>query len=114
MKKHVPMGTNGRVKIKPAGMCPNMATPPKPKPRKKPNPYQAPITVKRYYKGIAYGVDLLRDDLLNLIEDEELKKLIKNRAQVLKTSSSNKLINLEKQKTKQKLKEWEEKEWESL
>ena len=108
------MGRNSAVKVKPAGMCPNMGTPPKPKPRKKPNPYRAPLPVKRYYKGIAYGLDLLRDDLLNNVEDEELKALIKERARILKASSALALTNLEKQKTKQKLKEWEEKEWERI
>ena len=61
-----------------------------------------PVLPSHIKKGISYGVDLLRDDLLNLIEDEELKKIIKNRSQILKAASSNKLINLEKQKTKQK------------
>ena len=95
------------------GMCPEM-TAAKKKKRKKPNPYRAPLSVKRYYKGIHYGVDLLRDDLLGLIDDEDLKALIKDRAKNVKVSSSLKLTALEKQKTKEKLKEWEDKEWESI
>ncbi len=97
-----------------AGMDPKMTVPPKKKPRKKPNPYKAPITVKRYYKGIAYGIQLLRDDLLGQIEDEELKRLIIDRAGVMMAASSRKLTELEKKKTKEKLLEWEEKEWERI
>lgn len=97
-----------------AGMDPKMTVPPKKKPRKKPNPYRAPITVKRYYKGIAYGIQLLRDDLLGQIEDEELKRLIIDRAGVMMAASSRKLTELEKKKTKEKLLEWEEKEWERI
>jgi len=104
---------------KPTGMCPNMATPPKKKPKKKPNPYRAPNTVKRYYKGIDYGIHLLRDELLNTLEEkglltDELKEVIKTKAQYTAMASTKKLTELEKQKTKQKIKEWEEKEWESL
>lgn len=97
-----------------AGMDPKMTVPPKKKPRKKPNPYRAPVTVKRYYKGIAYGIQLLRDDLLGQIEDEELKRLIIDRAGVMMAASSRKLTELEKKKTKEKLLEWEEKEWERI
>lgn len=104
---------------KPTGMSPNMATPPKPKKRKKPNPYRAPNTVKRYYAGIGYGVHLLRDDLLNRLEQDglltdELSHLIRERSRALVASSAKKLAELERQKTKQKMKEWEEKEWESI
>ena len=99
---------------KPAGMCPNMATPPKPKAKKKPNPYRAPNTVKRYYAGIEYGAQLLRDDLLEQIEDESIKELIRFRTGRVVTASKRKLFELEKQKTQQKLKEWEEKEWERI
>lgn len=94
----------------PSGMCPNMTKKAATK-RKKPKEYKAPLSVKNYYKGIAYGVDLLRDELLELIEDEETKEMIKLRAKVLKTTSGAKLKELEKQKTKQRIKEWEEKEW---
>lgn len=97
-----------------AGMDPKMTVPPKKKPRKKPNPYRAPVTVKRYYKGIAYGIQLLRDDLLGQIEDEELRKQIIDRAGVMMAASSRKLTELEKKKTKEKLLEWEEKEWERI
>ena len=97
-----------------AGMDPKMTVPPKKKPRKKPNPYRAPVTVKRYYKGIAYGIQLLRDDLLGQIEDEELKRQIIDRAGVMMAASSRKLTELEKKKTKEKLLEWEEKEWERI
>ena len=97
----------------PAGMCPNMTVERK-KPRKKPNPYRAPITVKRYYSGIHYGIDTLKEDLCSLIEDEDIKTLIKERAKAVKVGASKKLTEMEKAKTKQKLKEWEEKEWESI
>ena len=92
----------------------------KPKRRKKPNPYRAPITIKRYYAGIAYGVDLLRDDLIEHCQcadshdNEVIKQWIKERAQYMKATSNKKLTDLEKQKTKEKIKEWEEKEWENL
>lgn len=94
-------------------MSPQM-TQKKPAKRKKPNPYKAPTTVKRYYAGISYGIDLLRDELIALIDDEEQKQLIKDKARYLKSASNKKLTELEKQKTKQKLLEWEEKEWENL
>ena len=95
------------------GMCPKMSEPKKVT-RRKPKPYKAPVTVKKYYKGIHYGVDLLRDSLLESIEDEDIKSLIKDKAAKLKVSASLKLTNLEKQKTKQRIKDWEEKEWESI
>lgn len=97
-----------------AGMDPKMTVPPKKKPRKKPNPYRAPVTVKRYYKGIEYGIKVLRDDLLSQVEDEELKKLIAKRAGLMIGVSNKKLTDLEKKKTKEKLLEWEEKEWERI
>lgn len=99
---------------KPTGMCPNMTAPPKSKPRKKPNPYRAPNTVKRYYAGIAYGVDLLRDDLIERCDNPVIQEWVKDRARHLKAASNKKLTELEKKKTKEKLKEWEEKEWERL
>ena len=104
---------------KPTGMCPNMTAPVKVKPRKKPNPYRAPNTVKRYYAGINYGLQLLRDDLIKTLKEkelltEELEKEIKESSKSLAISSSRKLTELEKAKTKQKLKEWEEKEWERI
>ena len=86
----------------------------KPAKRKKPNPYKAPPTVKRYYSGIAYGIDLLRDDLIDSCDNDIVKQWIKDRAHRLKQSSSKKLTDLEKKKTKEKLKEWEEREWENL
>ena len=102
---------------KPTGMCPNL-TKPKKTVRKKPNPYKAPITIKRYYKGIEYGIQVLRDDLLNELPDtitkEELESLIKYRANRMVAASKQRLSLLEKRKTKEKIKEWEEKEWESL
>ena len=104
---------------KPTGMCPNMTAPVKVKPRKKPNPYRAPNTVKRYYAGIDYGIHLLRDELLKTLKEKELltaelEKEIKSSSKILAITSSRKLTELEKQKTKQKLKEWEEKEWERI
>lgn len=104
---------------KPVGMCPNMATPSKPKPRKKPNPYRAPNTVKRYYAGITYGMHLLRDDLIKTLSEkgmltDDLGKIIRDRTGHLATASGKKLTEMEKAKTKQKLKEWEEKEWERI
>ena len=86
----------------------------KPTKRKKPSPYKAPPMVKRYYSGIAYGIDLLRDDLIDHCDNDIVKQWIKDRAQRLKQSSSKKLTDLEKKKTKEKLKEWEEREWENL
>jgi len=86
----------------------------KPTKRKKPNPYKAPPTVKRYYSGIAYGIDLLRDDLIESCDSDIVKQWIKDRAQRLKQASSKKLTDLEKKKTKEKLKDWEEREWENL
>ena len=86
----------------------------KPAKRKKPNPYKAPPTVKRYYSGIAYGIDLLRDDLIDSCDNDIIKQWIKDRAHRLKQASSKKLTDLEKKKTKEKLKEWEEREWENL
>lgn len=98
----------------PAGMCPMMTKPPAKKPRKKPNPYKAPITVRKYYNGLNDGIRILRDDLLNLIEDDEIKEIISNRAKVMAAAQSKRLTELEKQKTKQRIKNWEEKEWESI
>ena len=95
------------------GMCPKMSEPKKIT-RRKPKPYKAPVTVKKYYKGINYGIDLLKEELINMIEDEETQALIKDKAAKLKISASLKLTNLEKQKTKQRIKDWEEKEWESI
>ena len=97
-----------------AGMSPDITKPKKTPPRKKPNPYKAPLHVKRYYKGIAYGMDVLRDDLIQLIDDENIQTLIKDRTRILKIASNATLTKLEKQKTKQKIKEWEEKEWEHV
>ena len=94
-------------------MSPNM-TKKKPTKRKKPNPYRAPNTVKRYYAGIAYGIDLLKDALVESSNDEVIHQWIKDKASNLKRLSSKKLTDLEKQKTKEKLKEWEEREWENL
>lgn len=103
---------------KPAGMCPNL-TKPVVKKRKKPNPYRAPLTVKRYYKGIEYGMRTLKEDLLiTLLEKglltDEIKETIQYRTTRLISGSNKKLTELEKRKTKQKIKEWEEKEWESI
>lgn len=109
--------TNMDKKQFPAGMCPYMVRTETAKAktkRKKPNPYKAPTSVKRYYDGIAYGIDVLRDDLLSKIEDEELKTLITGRARTMKLVSSNKLARMEKEKTKKKMLEWEEKEWEHI
>lgn len=99
--------------VAPSGMCPYM-TKPVLKKKKKPNPYRAPNTIKRYYAGINYGIDLLKDELLALIDDEQMQTIIKDKAKHLKISTSKKLTDLEKMKTKQKLKEWEDKEWESI
>lgn len=98
----------------PCGMCPKMTSQPKRKPRKKPSPYKAPVMVKRYYKGLNDGMFLLRDDLLEHIEDEEIKQIIKERTWRLTAAQSKKLTEMEKQKTKEKIKKWEEEEWMSL
>lgn len=100
--------------VSPSGMCPYLTQPVKKKKRKKPNPYRAPNTVKRYYAGIHYGIDALKEDLCGLIDDENIQCLIKERAKALKVGASKKLTEMEKAKTKQKLKEWEDKEWESI
>ena len=98
----------------PAGMCPNMTKPQKKKTRKKPSPYKSPIHVKRYYKGLTDGIAILRDDLLEQIEDEELKSLIKLRASRMAAAQSKRLTDLENKKTKEKIAKWEEEEWMSL
>lgn len=106
--------------IEPAGMNPKMTVPQKPKKRKPPSPYKAPITVKKYYKGLEDGIRLLENDLYANLEDksfitqEELIQLIKERAVRNVQTQKVKLIALEKEKTKKKIKEWEEKEWESI
>lgn len=104
----------------PAGMNPKMTVPKKPKKRKPPNPYKAPMSVKRYYSGLEDGIRLLEKDLYANLEDksfitqEELMQLIKERAARNVQTQKVKLIALEKEKTKKKIKEWEEKEWESI
>ena len=100
-------------------MCPKMTTPVKTKPRKKPNPYKAPTTVKRYYAGIDYGIHLLRDNLIDTLKvkgllTSDIEEEIRQTSKVTASVSSRKLTELEKQKTKQKIKEWEEKEWERI
>lgn len=100
-------------------MCPKMTTPVKTKPRKKPNPYKAPTTVRRYYAGIDYGIHLLKDNLIDNLTEKgmltpELEEEIKSTTKATASASTRKLTELEKQKTKQKIKEWEEKEWERI
>lgn len=103
-----------------AGMNPKMTVPPKPKKKKPPSPYKAPTTVRNYYKGIGDGINLLADSLCDYLEDkpfvsqEEMIRLIRERARSMKQSQSLKLSILEKEKTKQKIKKWEEDEWESI
>ena len=95
------------------GMCPNM-TVIKPKKRKKPNPYRAPLTVKRYYSGIKYGIELLKESILESVEDEELRDMIKEKARVETFRTTRALTELEKKKTKEKMDKWEEEEWEKI
>ena len=97
-----------------AGMNPKMTEPPKKKERKKPKPYRAPTSLKKYHEGVEAGIKLLRDDLLNEYDDDVLKSYIKKRAGALISASNKKLTEYEKRKTKEKLLEWEEKEWESI
>ena len=98
----------------PVGMCPEVTKPVKRKARKKPSKYKAPITVKRYYKGIEEGIIRLRDDLLANIEDESLKQIIKDRASTMMRVSSRELSTLEKRKQKEKETKWEQDEWERI
>lgn len=98
----------------PVGMCPEVTKPVKRKARKKPSKYKAPITVKRYYKGIEEGIIRLRDDLLANIEDESLKQTIKKRAKTVLMISSRELTILEKKKQKEKETKWEQDEWERI
>lgn len=102
-----------------AGMNPKFTEPPKKKRRKKPNPYRAPNTIKRYYAGIEAGIRILENDLLTQLEGhdvtkEELIEMIRFRSGRMIAGSKKKLIELEKQKTKERNLKWEEKEWESL
>lgn len=100
--------------MKPRGMCPEM-TKPKKKPQKRPpKPYRAPRTVQSYYRGIKYGIQLLQEDLGENLTDEDLINLINERARVLKIKTTSALTNLEKEKQKKKMLEWEEKEWEAI
>ena len=96
-----------------------MTTPPKSKPRKKPNPYRAPNTVKRYYKGIDYGIHLFKDNLIKVLKDKEmltpeLETEIKGVCRGTSLASTRKLTELEKYKTEQKIKEWKDAEWERI
>ena len=93
-----------------SGMSPDM-TKEKPRKRRKPKPYKAPLSIQNYYNGVACGIDLMKDGLLELVNDEEIKQIIKTKAHHLKISSTQKLREFERQKTKDRTKEWEEKEW---
>lgn len=103
-----------------AGMNPKMTVPPKVKKKKAPKPYKAPMSLKKYYEGISDGIQIFENDLYECLQDkpfisqDELIQLIKDRSARVRQSQSLKLTKFEKEQTKQRIKDFEEKEWESL
>ena len=96
------------------GMCPNMTVQQQPKNKKPPAPYKTPVLVKRYYDGVKDGIHILKNSLLKEIEDEEIQDIIKHIAKAELITISRSITENEKKKTKEKMKKWEEEEWESV